>query len=403
MRKSTLLRRKQRRSLEKDRLKQNQEKLLHKLYFKEHRYFGRDKLYQYVRDNYPKYQISRRQVMAFLKKNEVSQLFQKPKKTKDIKGTVLSRPYQQIGIDLADMQNMEHDGFNYILTAIDLFSKKAWARAIAGKTEPVVLAAMTEILEEMPRKPSTVRSDNGSEFINAGFKQMLKDRGIKQIRGLAGKPQSNGQIENFNGSLKRLVKMFVFQTDNQNWPGVLQQLVDNYNETPQLTTKVPPDELAEEEGEERLAEVKERIRDQTTDKNEKHDKVYRIGDRVRLKLVKSQNYKQNEFWTRKVFTIYKVHRPRKGYTRPYYYVKDDGGHKFTDKLYNNDVQVIADVQNPIQRPETEEVSKLLEKVRVDGRVFYKVLWKVGVTTLEPRTNLMKDIPKMVRAFERGRR
>ena len=131
------LRRKQRASLEKDRLKQKQEKLLHRLYFKERRYFGRDKLYRYIRDNYPDSKISIRQVNAFLKKNEVSQLFRKPKKTKDIKGTVLSRPFQQIGIDLADMQSYEFDGFNYILTAIDLFSKKAWAKPIAGKEEAV--------------------------------------------------------------------------------------------------------------------------------------------------------------------------------------------------------------------------------------------------------------------------
>ena len=91
-----------------------QEKLLHKLYFTDKLIFGRDKLFWYLRDNFPDEKISRRQLWAWLKKNELNQLFKQPRKTKNIQSTVLSKPYQQIGIDLMDMQTYAHKGYQCV-------------------------------------------------------------------------------------------------------------------------------------------------------------------------------------------------------------------------------------------------------------------------------------------------
>jgi len=72
-------------------------------------------------------------VYNWLAKQELHQRFQQANKTKDIQHTVLEDPHKQIGIDLVDMQNYEYDGYKYILTAIDLFSKKAYAIALRDK------------------------------------------------------------------------------------------------------------------------------------------------------------------------------------------------------------------------------------------------------------------------------
>ena len=193
--------------------------------------------------------------------------------------------------------------------------------------------------------------------------------------------------------------MFMTQEDDQDWPKVVQQLVDNYNETPQTTTQVPPQELAAETNEDLLKDVKEKIKKKTTDMNEKNDKEFQVGDRVRLKLVVKKNYKQHEFWTKKVFTIHKVFHPKTDYSRPYYYVKDDKGTVFKEKLYNNDLQVVNEIKNKVKQPELHQVSKLLNRFKRDNRVYFTVLWNVGEITEEPRTSLIKDIPKMVKQFE----
>ena len=65
-------------------LKQEQQDTLHNLYFKQHMTFGRDKLYKYLKSNYPDLKISRRQIMKWLESQELQQLFKNIKPTKDI-------------------------------------------------------------------------------------------------------------------------------------------------------------------------------------------------------------------------------------------------------------------------------------------------------------------------------
>ena len=245
-----------------------QEKLLHKLYFTDKLFFGRDKLFWYLRDNFPDEKISRRQLWAWLKKNELNQLFKQPRKTKNIQSTVLSKPYQQIGIDLMDMQTYAHKGYQYVFTAIDLFSKKAWAVAMKTKSKNEARNAMATILKQIDHKVGSVRSDNGGEFKNPQMEKLMKDKGIKQTFSISGKPQSNGQIERFNGVLKRLIKMTITQDDDQNWPSYLKTLVDNYNSTRSRVTKKTPNELADNTDVETNQKVKANIKKAVTEKNE---------------------------------------------------------------------------------------------------------------------------------------
>ena len=217
-----------------------QEDYLHKIYYDDKKFFGRDRLFQYVQAHWNKNNdpISRRAVQGWLNKQNIYQLF-KPIR-KHVKGniarTLLSSPWQQVGVDLIDYSKHEYDGYNWILTAIDLF-KKAYAEPLENKEGRTVSEAMQRILNKMPFLPTSVRSDNGSEFISKEFKKLLKDNNIKQILSLPHKPQSNGNIERFNRTLKRLLQQYMTFEDNQDWISILQQLIDNYNETVSDTTK----------------------------------------------------------------------------------------------------------------------------------------------------------------------
>ena len=155
-------------------LTKEQQTLIHKVYFKDKVYLGRDKLWSYIRQYYPQAKISRRQVMEWLKKQNLAQLYRPTRKTKDIAATVLSEPWQQLGIDLVDMQHFEWKKHKYMLTAVDLFSKMAWARPLVSKTTRAVAKAMESILDSCPPQAvKSIRSDNGSEFIGAAFKKMI--------------------------------------------------------------------------------------------------------------------------------------------------------------------------------------------------------------------------------------
>ena len=75
--------------------------------------------------------------------------------------------------DLVDVsafskQNKNH---RYILTCIDIFSKFAWARPLKSKTGKNLVFAFQTIFKEQNRKPKTLQTDKGTEFLNREFQQ----------------------------------------------------------------------------------------------------------------------------------------------------------------------------------------------------------------------------------------
>ena len=67
-------------------------------------------------------------------------------------------------IDLADVTNVAafNNGARYLLTCIDVFSKRAWAVPIRTKTGRDVVNAFEKIL--IDGTPNMVQSDKGTEF-----------------------------------------------------------------------------------------------------------------------------------------------------------------------------------------------------------------------------------------------
>ena len=75
--------------------------------------------------------------------------------------------------DLADMRNLNqyNDGYNYILTCIDVLSKYAWAVPIKRKTGDFTSEAFKSIFKE--RTPKLIQTDHGTEFINKKTQDLL--------------------------------------------------------------------------------------------------------------------------------------------------------------------------------------------------------------------------------------
>ena len=65
---------------------------------------------------------------------------------------------------------------------------------------------------------------------------------------------------------------------------------------------------------------------------------------------------------------------------------------------------LQEVNNDEVRPSTKGqkkwiVKQLLERKKIKNKIYFDVLWSDGSKTTEPRSNLIKDIPDMVREFE----
>jgi IS30 family transposase len=138
--------------------------ILNREFYENKNLFGRDKLYNLLKDKYGEEAPSRRQISDFLKNQEINQLYSPSKgRPKDIK-TNMTTPGTILAIDLVDMQKFEVKGFKYLFNGIDMSSRYIYSEAMKNKTDAEVLKAFKKIYNKA--KIKAIRSDNGSEFIN---------------------------------------------------------------------------------------------------------------------------------------------------------------------------------------------------------------------------------------------
>ena len=95
--------------------------------------------------------------------------------------TIVSGIHDQIQIDLSDMSkfSMYNDGKKWILCAIDVFSKKAYAISLSTNQPSSVKIGLQELFARMKQLPARIQTDRGGEFHNREVKQYLESKGIK--------------------------------------------------------------------------------------------------------------------------------------------------------------------------------------------------------------------------------
>jgi transposase InsO family protein len=375
-------------------LSTNQLKILNKEFYENHNYFGRDRLFNLLRDKYgDEIAPSRRQIAEFLKNQEINQLYHPSKgKPKEIKSS-MTTPGKILGMDLLDLQKFQVRGYKYLLNAIDMSSRFLYSVALKNKTDVEVLNGFKKIYNIS--KIKAVRSDNGSEFINDKFTDYLKKNGIKQILGEASKPQSNGMIERVNGVIKELIQKALEINEKFDWERNLNKLIDNINNSQHSITGYTPNDIQKA-----FKNNDKIVLDSAHDKELKKKKsnisreVFEKGDLVRLY---TPSDKTRQSWSNEVYEIVRVYKPKKSYS--VYEYKVEG---FPDRFKEEELlKVVGEPQNKIMKVEKFVISKLIKPVIQNNKIYYEVKWKNHKdTTLEPRDVLLKDIPKMLSQFEK---
>jgi transposase InsO family protein len=367
--------------------------ILNKEFYTNLNFFGRDKLYNLIRDKYGDKAMSRRQIADWLKQQEINQIYTPSKgKAKTIKSS-MTTPNKILGMDLVNMEKFQVRGFKYLLNCIDMSSRFLYSVALKNKTDKEVLDGFKKIYNKS--KIKAIRSDNGSEFINKKFVDYLEKNGIKQILGEAGKPQSNGMIERANGSIKELIQKSIEMNENFDWAKNLNKLIDNINNSQHRITGFTPKEIQTA-----FKNNDKVVLDEAFDTELKKKKpnisreVFEVGDLVRIH---KPSDKTRQVWSNEVYEIEKVFKPKKSYS-VYEYKLD----AFKDRFKEEELlKVVGNPQNKIIKVNKFVISKLIKPVIQDNKEYYEVQWKgYRETTLEPRDILLKDVPKMVSQFEK---
>ena len=195
------------------------------------------------------------------------------------------------GVDLADVQSLsKYDKENkYLLCAIDLFSKYAWAIPIKDKKEVSIVNAFQKIIPE-GRKPNKIWVDQGSEFCNNSCKDFLKVNNIEMYSTY--NEEKSIVAERFIRTLKNKIFKHMTAISKNICFDVLDDIVHKYNNTVERTIKMKPNNVTDDS----YAEYNE-------DFNKKEPK-FKVGDQVRISKYKNifaKGYAPN--WSEEVFVV----------------------------------------------------------------------------------------------------
>lgn len=246
--------------------------------------------------------------------------------------TVMMGIHDTLQADLVEMipYASRNRNMKYILTVINIFSKKAYARALKNKTGAEVTKAMESILDSMGHSIQNLHVDEGKEFYNTTMKRMLHDRNINLYSTFTTKKAAI--VERFNRTLKgKMWKQFSFRGSHK-WIDILQTLVDDYNNTKHRTIEMKPNEV-NKDNERRLLNT---VYNSDLLWSRKMRSKFKLGDLVRIskyKHVFSKGYTPN--WTTEIFKINRIH-----YTNPItYQLNDLEGNEIKGTVYQQELQL----------------------------------------------------------------
>lgn len=246
--------------------------------------------------------------------------------------TQMRRIEDSLQADLVEMipYATKNKNMRYILTVINIFSKKAYARALKNKTGREVTRAMTSILDSIEHSIKNLHVDRGSEFYNGVMQKMLTDRGIHLYSTFSSKKAAI--IERFNRTLKsKMWKIFSLR-GSYKWIDILSKLINEYNDTKHRTIGMKPNQV-NKRNEQQLLNTVYNYRHTITNT---HKPKFQIGDPVRLSKYKNlfdKGYTPN--WTTEIFKIRKI-----VYTVPItYLIESLSGEEILGTVYAEELQL----------------------------------------------------------------
>lgn len=144
------------------------------------------------------------------------------------KSVLQTRPFETVSVDLVG-KFPKSNGFKYILTIIDHFTRYPIAIPIPSKKAHIVAQALkTHLFCQFPYWPRKIVSDKGGEFVNKALKYVYDHLGVKQILTSHDNPKAN-QVERFHRYLSTAIAVFIRDKSRETlWPQYLDTAVYMY-------------------------------------------------------------------------------------------------------------------------------------------------------------------------------
>jgi len=262
-------------------------------------------------------------------------------------------------IDLVDLSSLStfNDGNRYLLTCIDVFSKRAWAIPVKTKSARDVTDAFEQILSE--RTCNMVQSDKGTEFLNSTFQGMLRRRGIHFYTS-ENEDLKASVVERFNRTLKTKMFRYFTHASTRRYVDVLEDLLHSYNNTYHRSIGMAPAQV----GPDNEDEVRSRL---YPTKPKSYRWKYDVGDKVRIAMQR-RPFRKGYLgdWSDEIFEI----ASRLPTTPVTYELRDLAGDLIKGRFYEPEVQKV--IKSDI---EYFDVDRILKTRKRGGKIQYLVSWK----------------------------
>ncbi len=332
-------------------LSREEEKYLAKIYYDPSHvagYGGVKVLYDFVKQD-GRHKINEKDVRHFLESQEVYSTHVSKNRPKSWYGITTLGPNQLFDVDTAYFDFGENDNdFKKFIVLIDTFSKKMRAvpvRNIRGKTVAKTLMPMINELGGT----TYLRHDAGVEYRNADVKRVLKRGNIRSI--ISQPPYKSSVSERAIKTVKSKLYKQMQRTGSKNWPRILPQVVEAYNNRKHrslLGGKLSPNEV----GGDNVAKLWFYFKQQRM-KHMRPPKKYKfqINDSVRISKVRQAFTK--DFEEQNSAAVYFItFRYRSGSNVIRYHLKDERNKALPGSFTENQLQrthVDEDTQYRIER------------------------------------------------------
>ena len=263
---------------------------------------------------------------------------------------------QQWQADLVDLKTLkdDNDGMTFLLTMIDVFSKRAKCIPIPSKSAASLVAALRIAFTD--DQPQTLQTDRGMEFLNKSVQTLLRKRGVHHFATHNAETKAS-IVERFNRTLKEHMWRYFTKVQSWRYIDVLPDLVRTYN-TRHRSLGMAPSQVT--------AKNQETVWQRLYGHDGKGVPKLRVSDRVRISRYKrtfEKGYETN--WSEEVFTVHEVHPS----DPPVYRLRDDLGNVLEGTFYELELQKVV-----IASDKEFRVEAVLERRKVGSRTNALVKW-----------------------------
>ena len=213
---------------------------------------GSGKMRHLIKDRYwwPKYYKEIRDFAALCSSCQHSKRGRvRGKKQSKLKLFPANKPFQHVSTDIVGPLPITKNGYRYIVTMIDKFSRYCMLIPVKNIKAMTVLKALEHWITIFG-PPEAILSDNGTQFTSALYKSYDNHNGTKIKYATSYHPECNGQIERLHRWIKERLaliscdtgKDFVNDIDDD-WSDYLNVIQYTYNSTPNKMTQYAPSEI----------------------------------------------------------------------------------------------------------------------------------------------------------------